>query len=385
MIFRLILSFATALAQVPNWDPSVRQPFRGEHISACRVLLSPNESGRPNDGVGIPIGVGHDVASVRKALEHVVRERGRDILRGAHLYITGVPMGREKTFHTQYSQVLTDLDLQSHGLEIKILSIPRADLRKGLVQSLNLFWQKFRYSFPSLARNFQRPLPEEVTTNLISDAIIESPNFIYLFSALAPLDAGATVIANSLVLMTYDVFSQTVVNWLNQSPQRWQKFVKQMAMSVPFVMSYSVFGQFSDLLRFIDTHSSVEIARAVPGSLATFAGSQGLTVFLQTAFFATVIAGGLYKWQGRQVGEVDQRDSRTVVALAKFPLLIPDAFLLGLAASPTTPSVDLGPLQLNVGQAALALYTLGTFGVFNRWPDFLTPVMRWYQRKLQRR
>jgi hypothetical protein len=183
------------------------------------------------------------------------------------------------------------------------------------------------------------------------------------------------------------IYEKSLINWIlrnsstTEKGRRIEMFLKNMMVSMPFILSYNIFGNFSKILDFYAQHGFAKMAQAFPNEVANFGATQGLTTFLQALFFSQVINSGSSAWVNRQVGEENTRDARTLRPWLELPILSLDVFLLAYAASGQAEVLySLGPLSVNTGHVALAGLVAGGAFLFHAAPNFLNHPLRWFQK-----
>jgi hypothetical protein len=380
----LALLWSVELFALPpdlNMNPEERQPIRNQ-ISSCQTMLVPKDQGS-NQAVAIPFSTSNDPKVFATQLREAIDTFGAERLRGGTFYVLGVTMNEEASTKHLYEELLAQAGLSEAS--IKVMSVPNGLLEKKSKNLAAKALEQVRYFFPSRTRDYETPQIAEVTGGWTSTALTEVPNVLFLYSALPFLDANLTVTSHTLVLAAYTIYTKSMLNWLLRSGSKNAKvnaveiFMKQMLLSLPFVVNYNVFGQFSKILAFYAANGWAATVAAFPMEAGSFVSTQGLSLALQTLFYSTVITNGFGGWVASQPGVDNSRIARAVRPLLQTPLLMADSVLLAMAASGTGGALlELGPFGVNSGQVGLALMTTAGYLVFKKFPNVLAPTLQLY-------
>ena len=354
--------------------PAFAEPNSGEpisirpHLLDCGALLSkPGMS----DGVGLPLSTG-GLQDFETSLQAVIRTEGLDSLTGSHLYITGIEMGDERSIREKYESILRDHGVESGNVTVHVLSAPRSLLARQVTPVLKDAWNRLQYFFPSLKRDFQKPLTAEILTGIASTVPLEIPNAVYLLKSLPSPDAEIVLGVHSATLFAYTVFSQTLLNWLlRPGTTRMELFLKQCALSMPFILNYRVFGHFSEIMAKVNDQGYSYLLNQGPSAISNFIASDGFTTVLQTVFYSVVITKGAGEWVNGQIVERNQSAARSVRPIVQAPILIVDALLLAYATTSQNILFHVGPLAFNDGHALL----IGLTGL--GWAAYRPAVLDW--------
>jgi hypothetical protein len=268
--------------------------------------------------------------------------------------VTGIEMGEESSIQRQYEAILERHGIKPGSVTVKVLSAPRSLLAQKVTPVLRDAWNRLQYFFPSMKRDFQKPLPMEILTGVMSTVPLELPNAVFLMKNLPHPDASIVLGVHSATLFAYTVFSQTLLNWLlRPGTNRMELFLKQCLMSFPFILNYRVFGHFSELMGVVQAKGYSELIRQSPSALADFVATDGFTILLQTVFYSSVITKGAGEWVNGQIVEINRDAARTMRPVVQAPILIVDALLLAYATTSQNVLFHLGPLDFNDGHALL--------------------------------
>ncbi len=316
----------------------------------CNTLLNPKGM---SDGMGIPLSTG-GVNEFDAALGRLLETSEPSSLAGSHLYVTGIEMGEESAIQRQYEAILERHGIKPGSVTVKVLSAPRSLLARQVTPALRDAWSRLQYFFPSMKRDFQKPLPMEILTGVMSTVPLELPNAVFLMKNLPHPDASIVLGVHSATLFAYTVFSQTLLNWLlRPGTNRMELFLKQCLMSFPFILNYRVFGHFSELMGVVQAKGYSELIRQSPSALADFVATDGFTILLQTVFYSSVITKGAGEWVNGQIVEINRNAARTMRPVVQAPILIVDALLLAYATTSQNVLFQIGPLDFNDGHALL--------------------------------
>jgi hypothetical protein len=324
-----------------------------------------------SDGVGLPLSTGglHDFET---SLQSLIQSEGLESLTGSHLYITGIEMGDERSIRETYEGVLLQHGIDRNKVTVHVLSAPRSLLARQVTPVLQDAWSRLQYFFPSLKRDFQKPLTAEIMTGIATTIPLEIPNAVYLLKSLPSPDAQIVLGVHSATLFAYTVFSQTLLNWLlRPGTTRMELFLKQCALSMPFILNYRVFGHFSEIMAKVNTQGYSYLVNQGPSAIAEFIASDGFTTVLQTVFYSVVITKGAGEWVNGQIVERNQSAARSMRPVVQAPILIADALLLAYATTSQNILFHVGPLAFNDGHAML----IGLTGM--GWAAYRPAILDW--------
>lgn len=365
-LFGVIFFFITVSVQTfasIDYSDAKKQPIRLSYHHVCESFLClPEKVGDKNvlnDSVGIPLG-GVDAELFRTQMLKVINSRP-EALNGAVVYVAGVDLQHEKQTKAEYENVLVDLGLTPEQVKIKILSIPKLEVEKGVQHTLKYVFQKMVYWFPSIKRDFQKPDRNEVISGLISTSIVETGNITYLMTSLPTPDAYLTVTVHLITKLSMTIFQKFTFNWmLRPGSSKFELFSKQLFFSLPFIINYNVFGNWTAISKYVSTHGMVAAVERFPTELASFGTTQGLTILLQTFFYAVVNTKVIGGWEMRQHGTQNSNNARVVRNIARIPSSFMNAIALAIAGGVGASTVaSIGPLQLNNGHLYLLGMTVG--------------------------
>lgn len=328
------------------------------------VYLLETHEGTKDDSVGRKLTASLAAADIGKALA------GRD-LKTKTLYVTGVAMGSESKALATVHEALAARGIPPAAVNVQVLSIPRP-WKEGLVSALK---DRVVYFFPSKTRDHQAPLKSEVRSGALSTLILEAPNAFYLFIAMPPIQAVTVLAIHTALLTTYTIWQRYMGNWLMRSVDDKHPaasavglFTKQVLLSLPFVLNYSLVAHFA------------------PPSAAHLL----FTTVLQTTFYAWVVTRGFRGWASNQKTPQDTEAARSWVNwLLLAPLWLDSIFLTNASIAKSaifTLHTFAGSIMLTWGHVFIAgLIAAGSLIVF--FPSLLDktlPLYRWLQAKLER-
>jgi hypothetical protein len=383
LILIQFLSYSASAS--PNLDllPTERPQIRNQ-ILECETYLVP--AGQGEDSVGIPFNV-KSPQEFRDQTKIAISEFGIERFRGGTFYVLGIAMKDRKRIVQEYSEILNELGLSKLDTRVEVLTVPSNKIQKKSVNLARDLAERLIYALPSRIRDYQRPLISEVISGAVNTTVIEIPNVLYLYHSLPPLDAGVTITNHAIYLGALTIYTKSMLNWLlrsstsQETSQRLEVFIKQLLVSLPFVLNYNVFGRTGEILKFYASHGFEQTLAAFPSEMANFASTQGLTLVLQTVFYSEVITKGFGNWLNTQVGVENALTARAVKPWLTAPLLMLDSVVLTTAASGLSePLFKAGPLEINSGHAGLLLMTMVGAALFQKFPQALNPTIQWYQR-----
>jgi hypothetical protein len=365
-------------------DLSQTIPIRA-NITSCKAILSPGSKymrdlkSEELGSVGIPLSDG-TIDGLRGALGEIIAQGSGDIINGSELFITGISTAKESETKIQFEMLLHEHGYAPDSVKVRVLSIPPKVIKEFSLNAAVAALQRLAYFFPSIKRDYQTPLRSEFALGVATDAVVETPNGIFLWSTLPHLDAGLTLVTHATLLGALSIFNKTLVNWLLRAPQtKIEGFIKQASFSSVFIANYNLFGNFSTIVRYYQEHGWQQTLARFPYELSHFAATQGLTAFLQTLFYNIVITNGIQKWANNQSDPLKNANARRLAFVLKFPLLMLDSMALASASSGHNAFFSMGPVDLTLGHVALATLT-AVGSVISFKPELLDPTLDWYMK-----
>lgn len=326
-------------------------PFR-LHIRKPGVYLLERDVRTGDDSNGRLVAASLGGEDLSGALSKLRTEGGPSALTGRRLFVTGVERGSEREARERVQALASAAGLGLDKGSVRVLSVPRP-WSKGRVRALV---DRLVYFFPSFTRDFQRPLRGEIVSDVVTTSILEVPNAVYLLAALPQPDAGLVLGTHAALLSVYTLFQRSTVNWLLRAGKA-ELYAKQVLLSLPFVLNYNILGHFSALTGAHRTLGTEGLLALLPGALAGFAVTQGLTLLLQTAFYSIVVTGGFRAWAARQNTPENAGAARSWVAYLLLPWLWLDSIFLTEAGTTATVLFHAGPFMLTLGHLHLAAWT----------------------------
>lgn len=276
---------------------------------------------------------------------------------GKTLYVTGVAMGDESRAE---ADIRERLGAWRADVDVRVLSVPRP-WSSGAIAALK---DRLVYFWPSARRDHQKPLAAEIRSGVVTTLILEAPNAAFLFTLMSAPRALAVLAVHSAVLSVYTVWQRFMVNWLLRSANPAELFAKQVLLSLPFVLNYSLLAGF-----------------APPSALHLV-----VTTVLQTVFYSWVITRGFRHWAATRRTAQDSEDARSWVNwLMLLPLWL-DSIFLTQASTAKSVMYALrtwaGTFYLTRGHLELLGLTLAGSVVvlFPRLLDATLPVYRRFKR-----
>lgn len=385
-VLRILLSLIFILNQLPSfayaqdwnyqWQLENRPSFR-PRLTQQEIYLQPQEQ-HVDTSVGIPIGT-HSAEEFKKSLTEILELKGEDALRNSKIYVLGVHMGQEKKTSKNYKRYIEELGLSYLNLQVEVLSIPKPMLLELSIENAKAVYSNLQYFFPSLKRDYQTPTWGEVASGFNANLLIEIPTVAFLFQNLPTTDATMTAITHATLIGSYIVFQKTLGNWINRAGTSSRAaFLKQASLSLPFILNFNIFGNFSNLVNFVKTNGFEAAAAQFPHEAANFVTTQGFTLFLQTLFYTVVMSRGIRNWVNLQTGAEKVRVARIVSNYNSIPFLALDAVFLAMASTNHSPLMSVGYFDVNMGHLLLAGLTAAG-SILALKPSLLDPTIEWYQ------
>jgi hypothetical protein len=150
-----------------------------------------------------------------------------------------------------------------------------------------------------------------------------------------------------------------MINWLLQpGTSHMELLMKQLSVSVPFVINYPLLGNVSKIAAFISSNGLAAALNRFPGEAENVLFTGSLTTILQTLFYSFVMNRGVGGWINSQQGNEKSELARPASHLIKTPILAFDAYALMQASRNAHPLAHLGSLSFNTGHIELAALTL---------------------------
>ncbi|MCB0392117.1 MAG: hypothetical protein KDD58_12560, partial [Bdellovibrionales bacterium] len=371
----------------PEHRPQIRSSYSKE---TCITLFCPQDFNPENgkvevsDSVGIPIGNG-TVEDFEKAITEIIKNYGIEKLIGTYVFIAGADINSERELKLKHKEVLKKHNLENH-IKIKVISMQKEEIHGLTLKSTKAILQRVKLWFPSIKRDFEKPDKNEVIAGLVTTAVIETGSIYYLFQTLPEDDAIITSTLHAVILSAYAVYTKFMINWLlRPGTNMVEGFLKQLSMSLPFILNYNIFGQFTPIVKYLESHTIEVTMLAFPNEVIEFASTQSVTMMLQTLFYYVVITRVIGSWANNQQGLQRSKDARVYRKIAEMPVLAMDAIIIAIASGVGAEQlISLGPIELNDGHAMLltltalssSLYKIGlnsSFEVYNWLNHRATP------------
>jgi hypothetical protein len=398
LVLAIIFCFP-AYSQKIEWDPSEQVQFR-PLIEGCGAYLSParrvNGKLKVNKSVGIPLSTGK-LKNFKERMLQAIEEKGHDKLKGSYVFVTGVHMGKEEKVMNNYKRILADIGFAKDDIKVKVLSIPRKQLKETVVKTTQKIWDKLSYFRLSLLRDYEAPIAGEISTALVANAFIEVGTIDHVLHHLPSPDAQLTLLSHFVYLSVLAAFGTTARNWILRSkgkiafkrienglksfltklekskelPEKIKNniakakekiklelgvegLIKQFLLGAPFILNYQIFGNFTAIKTFINNNNFPTImnnfwAEQVPNFFTT----QTLSIALQTYFYNKIIVQGIGGWVQAQKGPANIRAAKAINYMLSFPLLFADAIFLAMAANTGKVLFEVGPMAFNSGHLML--------------------------------
>ena len=278
---------------------------------------------------------------------------------------------------------------------------------KGIPEYLQTAPSRVRYIFASKTRDFEKPVFGEFALAAATSGFAEIPTAIRIWAKEAvqrghPIDASLTLGFHYTTLMSFDVFSKTLVNWINRkgiSKTKKGEWIatlsKQLFLSSIFVVYFNVFPNATEIAQFAQSHGITETLFRTPAEIGNFLSRQGLTPILQTFFYTQVMSNGLYKWVGDQNGSENSLAARTYMHIAKIPYIAPNAYIINYTSGKDNSSLFSHWFlpDINDGHIYLALFTgaaifanryRGEHNIFNKTlPHYVKAKEAWIDQPIQ--
>lgn len=369
-------------------DPEKRLPIRMSYSAEkCTTFFCPQDfdtqTGKMiiNESVGIPIANG-DIGSFELALQNILSRTEKENFRGI-IYIAGVDIHSEELLRQNNQEILYRLGLQEQ-IQIKIISMPKEKINDLTIRSAKVFIDRVIHWFPSLKRDFESPHSNEVIAALASTALIETGTVYYLFNTLPTTDALLTVTFHTVLLCAYAVYTKFIMNWLlRPGSNTVEAFLKQLSITLPFVLNFNIFGQYTPLVEFLKTHSVQQTMAAFPKEAIEFASTQSVTMLLQTLFYYVVITKVIGDWANKQKGVTKNSEARVYRKISEMPILGIDAIVLAIASGAGANTLlSMGPLEVYDGHAMLLMLTVLGAGVYKLGLDPSFKFYSWITKRI---
>lgn len=352
----------------------------------CLTFLCPMETDKDgkltrNESVGLPIARGNE-QEFEGALKQILKDKGSDFLKGSVVYVAGVDLREEKNQTRRHQEVIDKLNL-SDKIRLKVISLPKEELQGLSVKTLQVLWARTVNWFPSLKKDYEIPRFDEVLAGLTTAALIEVGNVYYLWKTLPPTDAYLTLLGHASLLTVYAVYSKMFGNWLlRPGSSQLAFFLKQVAMAMPYVVNYNIFGNFTPLMEYLRTHTAHEAVQAFPAQLLQFASSQSMTLLLQVVFYSVVINSTIINWMNSQPGVERSNEARVWSKVVQTPVLMLNAVAMSMAAGAGASTLlSMGSFDINSGHAFLLLLSGFGYVVYRSTLDKSLDLYLWTKRK----
>lgn len=366
----LILAVAVASHAQEQIRTQIREP---------KTMLTFKDSA--DDSLGIPFSA-NSVQDFTQRMHGLLQTQDRSSLQGSTLWILGVSMRDEARVHKDFNQALVNLGLQDQKIRLKIMSVPERVLRQKSESLARDVLEQTLYNFPSVRRDYQKPQLAEVINEHIVSAAIAIPTFVFLFSTMEPAAAYSTAFVHATLLSATSIFSKTILNWMlrkeyiSERANEFQLFIKQIALSLPFALTFSIVPHAQELQTFLINTPWADIIQASAQQTGKFVITQGFGMVLQALFYSQVMVNGLAKWVANQKNEAASKAARSVRPWLALPILSIDAFLFAMASSSGGESVFHSQyLTINQGHLGLMALIVGGGVILQKYSHFLNVLL----------
>lgn len=365
-----------------------RLPIRS-HIGVCNTFFSPyspKASLKLDLGTGFQLTSNHSLEDFSKEVDKLIEshqkkyhEDGKEVFYKGSFYITGVGMGEESLAKSRYLEVLKEKGLDTQRVNLKVLSFSQKKIKGLTLSSVRGLLEKTRYWFPSLKRDYEKPfLKEEVLETLVTTAIIELGSVSFILSNYQGLDAYALLGSHTALILSYDVYKKFLTNWvLRPQTSKLGGLLKQLSLSLPFVVSYNIAGNLSEIIDFIKLNGmEVTTELFLSQELPQFATTQMVTLIAQTLFYRTVMSDWLGAWWSQKSGS-KRLIAKSVQEKLKIPILALNAYFFAMASSGGNPLFSMGEFgYFNMGHLALGIMASTGMIMAKTFPNALDPLIK---------
>lgn len=382
LLATILVSTSTAHSQSLDLDmPMAQRSQVRSQIRECQAALVTAD--QTDDSVGIPF-TARSPEEFHSQVKSAIEKYGMERLKGGTFYVMGVKMQDESRVQNAYDSAARSLGLDQIDVKVVVLSVPSEIIQRDSVDLATDILQRVKYFLPSLKRDYQAPLLREIRAGILSTALVEAPTIYFLHQTMPKLEATLTIGAHVTTLLTLIVFTKTLVNWILRSSYKNEVLayaerliLKQGLVSTLFVANFNVFGHFTEISNFYQSHGSLEtLGAAVPEAVPLL-----LTVAIQNWFYEAVITRGFGGWVNEQVGTENSSDARELRPWLQLPVLIGDALLLAMASSKWGGSLlSFGPMDFNWGHAGILAMTISGILFFKKYPSGLNVTFKPFRR-----
>jgi hypothetical protein len=318
-------------------------------------------------------------------------------------------MGQRSKAIKEFKLVLKEAGAPS-SVQVKAAAVPRHMVDESAKNFFVNVMQDISYEMNPVRifqNAYQQPIGEEIVAGFKGMAPIEVPNAAILYSTVPQLPGHTwldTHLINgnhALILAVYNVYQKTMLNWLLSPGQTYaekvfkkelmelstkmslnlnyeslsnpskfhqviaqkfpgwaerfsfkgtQIFVKQMLLSMPFVLNFKLFGNYSSLSKFF-TENGFPSWQQIVVEANDFIINEGLTIGLQTYFYKVTQTQRIGKWlinqndefvngvliKNKKTGAMEKVKTsdlaRAFVNFVKIPILVMDAAVLFFASN----------------------------------------------------
>lgn len=347
-----------------------------------------------NQSVGTPLG---SLTNLDSQLEKMV-ESGQSLeaFRKSYIYITGFGLSSKKRKIAEVREIFkkNGIDPDKYEIYFKYMEVPYHLIEQGGKNIFRSVASRFIDFFPSVSRDFEKPMLKEVMAGFSATTLVELPMALWLFKnpmlekvfgpANISHDNAVTIITiHTAILLAYTAFSKFIGNWVtrNGNSKKFaifaKQFTKQTLLSLPFIANFEFssnatehFSIWKEIFNrnlaesgsrlqstmYATGEFSVDMLTRLPANTVEFL-LQG-TPYIQTLFYTIMMANGFYAWRGAQQGLNSQR-ARTAMHYFAFPFLAMDSLALLAASSGTLPVLyEIGFTKINSGHFGIAGLTI---------------------------
>ena len=379
ILFLFILSFAIYAQDLENLK--LENPRTYMHVPECNAFYTPYDPNALipfNDGAGYKITQANLDNNFKSEAQRLWDHYGEEYFYDGRFVLTGIDMQDAVATKAKYLNYLEDLGLDASRIDLQVMSYPFAKITGLNRSSILAATNKVKYHLlPSKVRDFQKVYFKQKTfETLKSTAWIETIGLVMtgLNEGLTTPEKTALIGANIGLFYLYAKYKDSWLNWLfRPGSNKVIGFAKQVSLSIPFVVSYNLFGNVTDIAEFFSNSGLNQVFPALKDQIQMiipFAAKTAILAGLWHRLVNTDILGGWYNSQ-KSLGSVAELKAFTTMEYSMRAFGVPFSLMFLYSALPGTQTlIDLGiggAGTFNAGHITMLAYTAATVATFKAY------------------
>ena len=377
VIFLLLLSFSVFSQDAS--DITRENPRQFINNPNCHSFYTPYEPEALipfNDGSGFKLNQAHLDKNFKNEAKRLWDQYGEDYFYQGRFVLTGIDMQDAKAAKLKYLNYLSEIGLDASKVDLQVMSYPFAKVTGLNKSSLKAAINKMKYHvLPSKTHDFQKVYFKQKTLKTLeSTAWIETLGLVMtgMSESLSTPEKASLIASNLALFYLYAKYKDSWLNWLfRPGSNKVIGFAKQVSLSIPFVISYNLFGNISDITQYLTsvgvTADLLPALGAQVQAILPFAFKTAVLAGMWHRFVNTDIFGAWYNGQ-KSLGSIQELKAFKTMEKTMRVFGVPFSVMFLFSALPATQTIlDLGIGGLgtfNSGHIQMLVYTAATVATF---------------------